>query len=73
MLKWLKRVLLTFLALAALAVGALAILLTVTHLPGEEKTPARVRRNTALYIQMKDGVLIAADVWLPRDYQAGHR
>ena len=51
----------------------LAILATFTKLPGEEKTPAGVRRDTALYIKMRDGVQIAVDVWLPQDYQAGQR
>jgi predicted acyl esterase len=59
--------------LAVLTAGALAILATVTKLPGEESTPAGVRRDTALFIKMRDGVQIAADVWLPQDYQAGQR
>jgi putative CocE/NonD family hydrolase len=73
MSRWLKNVVLGFVGLAVLTVGALAILATVTKLPGEESTPAGVRRDTALYIKMRDGVQIAADVWLPEDYQAGQR
>jgi hypothetical protein len=60
--RWLKRV---------LTAGALAILATVTKLPGEESTPAGVRRDTALFIKMRDGVQIAADVWLPQDIRRG--
>jgi putative CocE/NonD family hydrolase len=71
--RWWKRVVIGLLGLAVLTASVLAILATTTKLPGEEKTPAGVRRDTALYIKMRDGVQIAADVWLPQDYQAGHR
>ena len=73
MSQWLKLVVIGLVGLAVLTVSALAILATTTKLPGEEKTPAGVRRDTALYIKMRDGVQIAADVWLPQDYQAGQR
>ena len=71
--RWLKRVVLGLVGLAALTASVLAILATTTKLPGEEKTPAGLRRDTALYIKMRDGVQIAADVWLPQDYQVGQR
>ena len=71
--RWLKRVVLGLVGLAALTASVLAILATTTKLPGEEKTPAGIRRDTALYIPMRDGVQIAADVYLPQDYQAGQR
>jgi len=73
MWRGLKRVVLGLLCLAALTLLAIALLISVTKLPGEEKTPAGARRNTALYIKMRDGVQIAADVWLPRDYESGQR
>ena len=73
MSRWLKNLVLGLVGLAVLTMGALAILAKVTKLPGEELTPAGVRRDTALYIKMRDGVQIAADVWLPQDYQAGQR
>lgn len=73
MSRWLKNVVLGLVGLAVLTVSAIAILATVTKLPGEESTPAGVRRDTALYIRMRDGVQIAADVWLPQDYQEGQR
>ncbi|HWZ97705.1 MAG TPA: CocE/NonD family hydrolase [Candidatus Dormibacteraeota bacterium] len=53
--------------------AAIAFLISTTKLPGEEKTPAGVRRNSSLYVKMRDGVQIAADVWLPQDYQSGQR
>jgi uncharacterized protein len=73
MSRWLKRISLGLVGFAALTAGALAILAAVTKLPGEEKTPAGLRRDTALYIRMHDGEQIAADVWLPQAYQAGQR
>src|SRR5690348_11352066 len=71
--RWLKRVVLGLVGLAVLTVSVLAILATTTRLPGEEETRAGIRRDTALYVKMRDGVQIAADVWLPHDYQAGQR
>jgi putative CocE/NonD family hydrolase len=73
MSQWLKRIVLGLAGLAALTASVLAILATLTKLPGEERTPSGVRRDTALYITMRDGVQIAVDVWLPQDYQAGQR
>ena len=71
--RWLKRIVFGLLGLAAVTASVLAILAKFTTLPGEEKTPAGVRQDTALYIKMRDGVQIAADVWLPQDYQARQR
>lgn len=68
----LKRTILALVGLATLTVTVLATLATVTKLPGEEKTPAGTRRDTALYLTMRDGVQIAVDVWLPQDYQTGN-
>jgi predicted acyl esterase len=73
MSQWLKRIVLGLAGVAALTASVLAILATLTKLPGEEKTPSGVQRDTASYIKMHDGVQIAADVWLPEDYQAGQR
>jgi putative CocE/NonD family hydrolase len=71
--RWPKRIVIGLLGSAVLSVSILAILASTTKLPGEEKTPAGVRQDTALYVKMRDGVQIAADVWLPQDYQAGQR
>ena len=73
MRKWLKLVAIGLAGLGALTAGILVILIAVTKLPGEARTPSGLRRDTALYIEMRDGVQIAADVWLPQDYQAGQR
>jgi uncharacterized protein len=69
----LKPVIVVLVGLVALTVTILATVTTFTTLPGEEKTPAGIRRDTALYIKMRDGVAIAVDVWLPQDYRAGQR
>jgi uncharacterized protein len=71
--RWAKRIVLGLLGLAALVACILGILATVTMIPGEERTPAGIRRDTALYIKMGDGVPIAVDVWLPQDYRAEQR
>ncbi|MGH9676172.1 MAG: CocE/NonD family hydrolase, partial [Candidatus Acidiferrum sp.] len=68
-----RRIVRWFLGITISALGALVLLLTFTKLPGEEKTPSGLRRNTARYIKMHDGVPLAADVWLPSDYQTGQR
>jgi len=73
MSRWLKTIPLGLVGLAAVIAGVLAILAAVTKLPGEEKIPAGTPRDTALYIKMRDGAKIAADVWLPQDYQTGQR
>ena len=73
MSRWLKSVVLALVGLAALVAGVIVMLARFTKLPGEEKTPAGTPRDTALYIKMRDGVEIAADVWLPQDYRTGQR
>jgi hypothetical protein len=69
MSRQLKRGVLGLVELAALTASALLIPCKLTKLPGKEKTPSAVRRYTALHIEMRDGVPIAAEVWLPQDYQ----
>ena len=71
--RWPKRIAIGLVGLAVLIVSIVAFLAAFTKLAGEEKTPAGVHRDTALYIKMRDGVQIAVDVWLPQDYQAGQR
>jgi putative CocE/NonD family hydrolase len=43
------------------------------RLPGQELTPSGMRRHTAVYVTMRDGVEIAVDVWLPADHRQGDR
>ena len=63
----LKHIVLGLVGLAGLTAIVLAILAALIKLPGEEKTPARVRRDMVLYITMREGAQTAADVWLPQD------
>src|ERR1700724_2301288 len=59
---------LVWLALAATTAGSARGLL-----PGEELTPSGLRRETAVYVTMRDGVEIAVDVWLPANHRQGDR
>src|SRR5690349_20591250 len=43
------------------------------RLPGEERVPAGFRRNQAVYVQMRDGVEIAVDIWLPPNLKKDER
>jgi len=63
-------VMVTWLALAATTVAAAS---ARGLLPGEELTPSGLRRDTAVYVKMRDGVEIAVDVWLPANHQRGDR
>jgi uncharacterized protein len=59
-------------AIAAAALLAPAPLVAV-RLPGEETTPAGLRRDTSAYVRMRDGVEIAVEVLLPADHRQGDR
>lgn len=59
---------LLWLALAAATAGSAR-----GSLPGEELTPSGLRRDTAVYVTMRDGVEIAVDVWLPANHRQGDR
>jgi uncharacterized protein len=59
--------------LLALALCAIALSATLTKLPGEEQTPVGMKRNTALYLGMRDGIQIAADIWMPADLRRGEK
>jgi uncharacterized protein len=41
--------------------------------PGEKMTPAGMRQESSLYVEMHDGVEIAVSVYLPPDLKAGER
>jgi hypothetical protein len=56
---WAKRLGFGLVGLAALVAVTLTILAARTRLPGEELTPAGVRRNTSQYVKMRDAVPIA--------------
>jgi putative CocE/NonD family hydrolase len=54
-------------------VTVLVAVATYVKLPGEAMTPAGIRRSTSRYVKMRDGVELAASVYLPRDLKAGER
>lgn len=67
------RIVLGFCALCLTCVAITAFLTARVRLPGEEPVPAGYRRNEAIYVEMRDGVQIAVDIWLPPDLRAGVR
>ena len=63
-------------AILTVGLGASALVCAATwwtKLPGEEMTPAGMRRSTSNYVKMRDGVDIAVTVDLPADMQTGGR
>jgi uncharacterized protein len=57
-------------------VGVAAAVIAITYLtkiPGEETIAPGVKRNSAVYVEMRDGVKIAADIWLPEDFKSGEK
>jgi putative CocE/NonD family hydrolase len=69
----LRRIGLMIAIWSALAAAAAAAASARGSLPGEERTPSGLRRNTAVYVAMRDGVEIAVDVWLPAHHRPGDR
>ena len=71
--RWIAWGLAAILGLAAVAIAGIALLAMRVKLPGEEIVPAGMRRNTSVYVRMRDGVEIAIDIWLPPGLKAGER
>ncbi len=68
------RTLLTCFTILVLAVGGIVAASAVfSKVPGEETVASDARRNSAVYVKMSDGTLIAVDVWLPAQINAGER
>jgi uncharacterized protein len=61
------------LGLALAAAIVLAVVAARTKLPGEQMTPAGLRRSTSTYVRMRDGVEIAVTVKLPADLKPGDK
>ncbi len=59
---WLRGLGLTTVAIVVLGAIVVAVLTARVQLPGEERVPAGLRRNQAVYVQMRDGVQIAVDI-----------
>jgi len=73
MRRWLRIVGIGAFGLVFLSFIVLAFVMARTKLPGEDMTPAGIRRSTSTYIKMRDGVEIAATVKLPGDLKAGDK
>jgi putative CocE/NonD family hydrolase len=71
--RWIAWGLAAILGLAAVAIAGIALLAMRVKLPGEEIVPAGMRRNTSVYVRMRDGVEIAIDIWLPPGQKTGER
>ena len=56
-------------SLTAVFLGVIVILMSGCARPSEEPLP----RNQALYLEMRDGVRIAVDVWLPEGVSGADR
>ncbi len=55
-------------------VGAgLGYLMYLNPVSGEESVPAGFARNTSSYLPMRDGIHLAADVWVPKDLEADQK
>jgi uncharacterized protein len=55
------------------AASVFAVSAAFTRLPGEATVAAGMQRNTAVYVEMRDGVNISADIWVPADLNAGEK
>jgi uncharacterized protein len=73
MRRWAKRVRVGIVGLGIVAAIAVAVATALVKLPGEEMTPAGVRRASSRYVKMRDGVELAVSVYLPADLKAGER
>jgi uncharacterized protein len=56
-----------------IVVAGLGYLMYVHPVAGEETVPAGYARNTSSYLTMRDGVQLAADVWVPEGLEAGEK
>jgi predicted acyl esterase len=56
-----------------IVVAGLIYLMYLNPVSGEETVPAGYARNTSSYLEMRDGIHLAADVWVPRDLEADEK
>lgn len=73
MRRWARRVSVGIAGLGIVAAVIIAVATMRLKLPGEEMTPAGIRRASSRYVKMRDGVELAVSVYLPGDLQAGER
>ena len=58
---------------AVLCFAVVRLLIRSVEMPGEALLATGVARSVAEYVEMRDGVRLALDVWLPENCQAGDR
>jgi putative CocE/NonD family hydrolase len=73
MLSTVKKVGIGVAGLVVVTLVILMVLVLSVELPGEAPLSTGTPRNVSLYVEMRDGVRLAVDVWLPRSYEAGDR
>ena len=56
-----------------IAGAGLVYLMYLNPVSGEETVPAGYARNTSSYLEMRDGIHLAADVWVPKDLEADEK
>jgi uncharacterized protein len=71
--RWARRVSVGIVGLVIVAALVVTVMTARVKLPGEEMTPAGVRRASSRYLKMRDGVELAVSVYLPPDLKAGER
>jgi putative CocE/NonD family hydrolase len=73
MRRWVRLVGVGILSLGLVASVLVAFATSSVKLPGGEMTPAGVRQSSSKYVMMRDGVELAASVYLPPDLKAGEQ
>jgi len=73
MRRLLRRVGAGVLGLALVMSVVVTVATALLELPGEENTPAGIRRSSSRYLKMRDGVEIAVSVYLPPDLKTGEQ
>lgn len=73
MLAILKKVVLGSLVLLAFTIAVGVALYVAVELPGEVEIATGTTRNVAQYVDMRDGIALAVDVWFPEELQPGQR
>jgi uncharacterized protein len=68
-----KRVAVGILSVGLAASFFLGVAMAWAKLPGEEMTPAGIRRSSSRYVTMRDGVEIALSFYLPQDLKTDER
>jgi putative CocE/NonD family hydrolase len=69
----LKKAAIVSAVLVTVAVLVIGLLIRSVELPGEVLLADGTTRNVSQYVEMRDGVRLAVDVWLPENHHPGER